>query len=360
MVSTLVSAVRVFIVPRGISDRLTALVFRIVRRLFDLAVWRLRSYRQRDRLMAFFAPAGLLTLIFVWLALVLAGYTAMFWAAGVRPVQIAFMTSGSSLLTLGFEAPDGIGETLLTFSEALIGLTLAALLISYLPTMYAAFSRRETAVTMLETQAGTPPSPKVLLVRLYIIGELDRMSQFWMQWQLWFADVSESHTSLSPLIFYRSPRSDRSWITAAGAVLDTASIVASTLDRPRDPEAELCVRAGYLALRQIADFFSITYEPDARYPRNPISVTREEFDALCDELEAVGIALKPDRDQAWQDFAGWRVNYDTVLLALAGLLMAPPAPWSSDRARQWRLPLWSTKKVYHEDRVLKSTHLSHK
>ena len=42
--------------------------------------------------------------------------------------------------------------------------------------------------------------------------------------------------------------------------------------------------------------------------------------------------LKADRDQAWRDFSGWRVNYDAVLLALANLTGAPPAPWSSDRS----------------------------
>ena len=52
-----------------------------------------------------------------------------------------------------------------------------------------------------------------------------------------------------------------------------------------------------------------------------------------------GVPLKDDRDRTWQDFAGWRVNYDVVLLALAGLTMAPPAPWSSDRATEWRLPI---------------------
>jgi hypothetical protein len=41
--------------------------------------------------------------------------------------------------------------------------------------------------------------------------------------------------------------------------------------------------------------------------------------------------MKADRQQAWEDFAGWRVNYDTVLRALAKLTMAPEAPWISDR-----------------------------
>jgi hypothetical protein len=31
------------------------------------------------------------------------------------------------------------------------------------------------------------------------------------------------------------------------------------------------------------------------------------------------------------DFAGWRANYDDVLVSLATLVGAPYAPWSSDR-----------------------------
>jgi hypothetical protein len=48
-------------------------------------------------------------------------------------------------------------------------------------------------------------------------------------------------------------------------------------------------------------------------------------------LAEVGVPMKPDRAQCWRDFAGWRVNYDTALIELAKLTMAPQAPWSSDR-----------------------------
>ena len=53
-------------------------------------------------------------------------------------------------------------------------------------------------------------------------------------------------------------------------------------------------------------------------------------------LIAVPAPLHPE--QAWADFHGWRVNYDDVLLNLAGLVMAPVAPWSSDRARPYQRP----------------------
>ena len=59
-------------------------------------------------------------------------------------------------------------------------------------------------------------------------------------------------------------------------------------------------------------------------------LSRSEFEAACDELAHLGVPLKPDREQAWQDFAGWRVNYEAVLLALCTVTMAAPAPWSSD------------------------------
>jgi hypothetical protein len=120
-------------------------------------------------------------------------------------------------------------------------------------------------------------------------------------------------------------------VTAAGAVLDAASLTASTLDIPRDVQADLSIRAGYLALREIASFFRIPFNPDPQ-PGGPISIGRGEYDAVCDHLAELGLPIKLDRDQAWRDFVGWRVNYDAVLLGLARLTLAPYAPWSSDRS----------------------------
>jgi hypothetical protein len=334
-VFTILSAIKTFVVPRGLPNRLTRAVFLAWRIVFGLRLRSARTYEEKDRALAFYAPVSLLTLPAVWLVLVLMAYSLMFWSLRNEPFDRSMVASGSSLLTLGFASFRTLKESLLAFSEAAIGLSLGALLIAYLPTMYAAFQRREWAVTLLETEAGSPPSAIVFLQRFHRIDGLDRLQDEWPKWQSWFADISESHTSLAPLVFYRSPKPDRSWVTAAGAILDTAALRASTLDLPRDPEAELCLRAGYLALQRIIDFFPIEYDPDPHFPSTPISITRSEYDAAYDALAADGIRLKPDRDQAWTDFAGWRVNYDRVLLALAAVTQAPPAPWSSDRAVPW-------------------------
>ena len=180
-----------------------------------------------------------------------------------------------------------------------------------------------------------------MLIRFHTIKGLGTLTdEVWRPWQDWFVDVEESHTSFAGLPFFRSPKADRSWITAAGVVLDAASIYASTLDVPRSPPAELCIRSGYLCLRAIADFYSIPYATEPS-PSDPIAVSREEYDEIYDRLAAAGLPLQADRDQAWRDFAGWRVNYDTVLIVLAGLVMAPYAPWISDRspAGRFRLPV---------------------
>jgi hypothetical protein len=281
--------------------------------------------------MASYAPISLLILPVVWLILVSLAYTAVYWALGDGGWAQAFTISGSSLLTLGFAAPHDLMSTVLVFSEATIGLALIALFLAYLPTIYGAFSRREAAVTALEIRAGSPPSAVEMIKRFYRIHGFDHFGEIWDTWEEWFVELEETHTSLAALIFFRSPRPERSWITAAGTVLDTASLMLSAVDIPREAHAQLCVRAGYVALRYIADLFKIPYSPNPTVDTERISISRAEFDAACDELAEAGIPVVADREQAWRDFAGWRVNYDRALLALANLTMAPYAPWTSDR-----------------------------
>ena len=341
VVAVFLSAVSTVVVPRGVPVRLTRAIFGATRKLFEVRARFARTYEDRDRAYALYAPLTLVALPVVWLTLGLLGYTAVFWALGFHPLREAFITSGSSLLTLGFASVHDLPSTICAFTEAIFGLILLALLITYLPSMYGAFSRREVQVALVSIFAGSPPWAVELLERFHLINGLDRLEeQVWVPWTGWFVEVEETHTSLSALPFFRSPQPDRSWVTAAGVVLDAASLYASTLDVPRSPPAELCIRTGYISLRTIADLFTIPYDPDPP-PDGAISIARDEFDAAYDRMAANGLPMRTDRDQAWRDFAGWRVNYDTVLITLASMTRAPYAPWSSDRsaARPYRPPV---------------------
>ena len=338
VLGTIASAVRTFVVPRAQNSFLTRLVFIASGRLFNVYM-KLRGYRdwrERDRVLAFFAPVTLLILPLVWVVCITLGYALIYRALGVNDLETALTVSGSSLLTLGTTPFISFGITIVQFSEATLGLGLVALLIAYLPTMYGAFSRREARVEMLAVRAGTPPSAIEMLLRLQRIDGFGDLRDTWQEWEVWFTELEESHTSLAPLIFFRSPVPEQSWVTAAGAIMDAGALLTAAVDMPPDPAAQLCLRAGYTSLRRIADFFYYEYDQDPLWPDVPVSITREEFDSACETLAAGGLPLRPDREAAWAAFAGWRVNYDDVLLFLADITQAPWALWSSDRGRVGR------------------------
>jgi hypothetical protein len=317
---------------------LTQVVFVGLRGVFRMLARETRSYEARDRIMALYAPLGLFALVATWIVLLIAAYTLLFRAFAAPSWVYAVKLSGSSFFTLGFLRPGGgVAGFLLTFTEAAAGLAMLALLISYLPTIYNTFSRRELGVTQLATLAGTPPSAVELLERYHAIGLNDQLPELWATWETWFAELAETHTSLAVLVFFRSPNPHRSWVTASGAVLDAAAMAQSALSVPWSAHAGLCIRSGTLALREIADYYGIPYEADPA-PDAPISIDRSEFDAAYERLGASGVPIRSDRERAWRDFSGWRVNYDVVLLGLAGLTMAPYAPWSSDRSIRYRRP----------------------
>ena len=69
------------------------------------------------------------------------------------------------MFTLGYSAPRGVRMTVLDYFAAFTGLIVVGLQIGYLPTLYAAFNRRETEVTLLVSRAGLPAWGPELLAR---------------------------------------------------------------------------------------------------------------------------------------------------------------------------------------------------
>jgi hypothetical protein len=347
----LLSAVRTMVVPRGQQVVLSRWVFLADWQLFKTVAERRRTADGRANVLAGFAPTTLIVLAATWAVLEILAFVPMYWALGTHTVVESLYLSGSSITTLGFVQPEGSTEHLLVVIEALLGLGLVALLISYLPTIYALFNRREKEVLKLDVRAGSPPSAVTMLIRFHVIGWLDHLDDTWSVWEDWFSEVEESHTSHPALSLFRSQRPNSSWITCAGAVLDSASLSLSVLDMPVNPYASITVRSGFMCLRAIADFYRVPFDRDPASD-DPISIYRQEFDVLFDELAAAGLPMVADRDRAWRDFRGWRVNYDIPLLALCKVMAAPATPWSADRIagfhnpslfnRHWRIEPFDT------------------
>ena len=334
VLATFLSAIKLVVVPRGGRQRITMAVFASIRRVVEIAAGPSRDFATRDRWYSMYAPVSLVAMPFVWLFLITIGFGLVHWAVLGREFVNAMTISGSSALTLGVAFDRSFPDPIVSFVQAGTGIVLGSLLISYLPTLYQSYQRRETLVGMLESRAGIPPSPVEALTRYQRIGGIDLLDvDLFIPWETWFAEVEESHTSVAALVFFRSPRIERSWITAAGAVLDTAALSLSCVDRPFSGRTALSLRQGFLCLQRTADYFGIEFDPDPQ-PDAPISVTRREFDLMIHELRAADVPLKADLERAWIDFVGWRVNYDVPLIALCRLTVAPEGRWSSDRLVQ--------------------------
>ena len=238
---------------------------------------------------------------------------------------------GSSLFTLGFLRPETFWLLMVSFIEAAIGLFLLALLITYLPSIYGAVQPARGGVTALSVRAGEPPSGRELIWRYWALGRMDHLMGL-AEWERWFVDVEETHTSFPALVFFRSPLPDHpgSRRPAPCSMGPRCVVDVSTSTR----RAGGVLHPGGLPVPapggRLLQLRRMTPIPR---PTTPISITRAEWEEAVALLESEGVPIKPDREQAWRDFAGWRVNYDTVLLALANLTIAPEAPWSSDRSR---------------------------
>lgn len=324
------AAIRNFLLPRSTRVRLTQWISRLVARVFNLFASPARSYERRDKVLAMRPPITLLAFQAVWLFIVFVGFVLIFWGAAEEVTwQTAMNESGSALFTLGFATPESGVPFFVVFAEAVIGITLTALLISYLPTIYAAFQKREFMVSKLAIRTGSSGAPWRALSVAHVTGSMDWMdNSFWQEWEDWFIDISESHTSLTILSFYRSPDPANHWISAARTVLDIAALRISVIDKPYTVGPQITIRNGTIAMRILARHFRIDHDPDPQ-PHHPVSVTREQFDLACRQMEESGVPIVADRDAAWIAFAGWRVNYDSIVEEAAEAFMAPPSPWDT-------------------------------
>jgi hypothetical protein len=333
------SLVVTLIVARPVGNWLTHWVDRLVNGAFRLATSRMADYRRRDRILAGQAAAILLTQLAAWLGVSFVGYRLLLWPLVKGGLGPAFSAAGSSLFTLGYSEPAGAAPAAVVFAAASTGLVIIALQIAYLPTLYAAFNRRETEVALLNSRAGIPSwGPELLARTNYALGSgistLDTLPELYSRWERWAADVAESHTAYLPLVRFRSPRPLSSWITALLAVLDSAALflALSPTAAPVVP-ARLCLRSGFLCFNQIARAMGIEVpdEADESDPVGRISLSYPDFLHAVGRMREVDFPIERDPAEAWPDFAGWRVNYERAAYAVAAAVDAVPALWSGPR-----------------------------
>jgi hypothetical protein len=332
---TLISVVGTLIVPRAIDSRVSRVCDRAVDLAFVHATRGVRSFTRRDRILAWQAPLGLVVRLGVWLVLLLVGFVLVLLPAVGGPLGASVQEAGSSILTLGYAVPRNPASTIVEYAAAFTGLVVIGLQVGYLPTLYAAFNRRETEVTLLTSRAGLPAwGPEILARTVWGIndaGPVPVLGDLFRSWERWSAELAESHTTYVALVRLRSPRALSHWLISLVAVMDAAAMhlaLAPSLE-PKLP-ARLMLRMGFTALEQIARAVRLPVPQEAD-PDAPISVGYDQFQGAVAELRRLGYPIERSTDEAWPHFRGWRANYDTAALTLAKHLDAPPALWTGPR-----------------------------
>jgi hypothetical protein len=330
------SVIGTLIVPRPVASWLTRSVDRLVLAVYRAVTRPVTDYVRRDRILATQAATTLVTQLGAWLGIFLAGFTLALWPFPGRSITTALADAGSSIFTLGFAEPAGTTPAVIVFIAAATGMVVVALQIGYLPTLYAAFNRRETEVALLVSRAGVPSwGPELLARTYYALGSgtstLDTLPDLYQQWERWSSDVAESHTTYLPLVRFRSPQPYSSWVIALLSVLDSAALILSLApEKAPTVPARLCLRSGFGCLNRVARAMSIDV-PEEANPDAGISLTYKEFLDAIARMKEVGFPTTRDPADAWPDFVGWRVNYETAAYQLAATIDAVPAPWSGPR-----------------------------
>jgi hypothetical protein len=314
--------------PKGI-ERLTLLVNRTVRLVFVGFSRLAESYEAKDAILAPTAPVALVAQLLFWAVMLTVGFGLMLTAA-THSLSDGLLQSVTALFTVGAVHIGGSPDTGIDIAVGAIWVVVVALQIAYLPSLYGAFNRREGLVSLLEGRAGQPAWGPELLVRHQLVGITDTLPALYSDWEIWSADVAESHTTYPVLLLFRSPEPWLSWLIGLLAVLDAGAMHLAVSPDAAPSQARLCLRMGFTLMNRIATSLGWSVDPDPD-PDGPIQLGFEEFAGAVAMLEGSGFPVERTAEEAWPDFRGWRVNYESVAYRLADRLTAPPAPWSGSR-----------------------------
>ena len=336
------------ILPRRVTRRVR------LARLFYRSTWipwsavarRMKAGKRREAFLSIYGPLSLLLLFVLWAAGLIFSFALLHWAAGSAGGSLRESTSfwtdlymsGTTFFTLGLGdiTPHTRIARFITVLESGTGLGFLAIVISYLPVLYGAFSRREVNISLLDARAGSPPTAAEL-VRRHVRGQkLETLGQFLRDWETWSAELMESHLSFPVLCYFRSQHDNQSWLSALTAVLDTCALLISCAEGALRWQAQLTFAISRHALVDLAQVLQIP-------PRPPASdrLSDEDLDQLRGLLASAGVPVC-STEGARQKSRDLRRMYEPYIIGFSERLLMPYPSWKpiAGPADNWKTSAW--------------------
>jgi hypothetical protein len=347
MAIVLVDAFEVVLLPRRVRHgfRLARLFYRASWMIGRTAARLLPPGRWRTGFLSSFGPLSLFVLVVLWASGLMVGFALLHWSlgAGLSVANAGFSTylyfSGTTFFTLGYGdlVPTGATARVLSVAEAGLGFVFLAVIVSYLPVLYQAFSRREITIALLDARAGSPPSAGELLRRLAAGRGPSGAGPFLVEWERWAADLLESHISFPVLSYYRSQHENQSWVGSLTAILDTSALLVAGVDGPDGYQARLTFAMARHAAVDLALVFQtppLPPQPD-RLPEADLARLRA---SLCE----AGVKMR-DGPAVATALAELRGLYEPFVNALAAYFLFAMPPFQPDKppVDNWQTSPWT-------------------
>lgn len=342
-------AFEAIILPRRVTRkfRLTRAFYKTSWSIWRFAICLIPSRKTRETLLGFFGPLSLLVLVGVWAVGLVFGFGLMQFGAGSAVVmtggQPGFLTdiylSGTTFFTLGLGdviPRSGLSRALVV-TEAGFGFGFLAAVIGYLPFIYGSFSKREVNISLLDSRAGTPPTAGELLRRHSYVHGQDALRVLLKDWELWCAELMESHLSYPVLAYFRSQHDNQSWVASLTAILDTCALVIVGIEGACEKQAELTFAIARHAVVDLSQVFGTAPQPLAQ-DRLPAQDLRHIRDTLAQH----GMKLR-DGEDVDRKLQGFRKMYEPYIYALATYLNQTLPPWIPLKKGKdnWQTTAWA-------------------
>ena len=342
-------AFEAIILPRRVTRRfrLTRVFYRTTWQTWRFIICLIPNRKSRDALLGFYGPSSLLVLVGVWAIGLVLGFGLMQYGAGsalqssgqAQGFATDMYLSGTTFFTLGLGdvvPRSGLARGLVV-AEGGFGFGFLAAVIGYLPFIYGSFSKREVNISLLDSRAGTPPTAGELLRRHSYAQGQTALRELLQEWELWSAELMESHLSYPVLAYFRSQHDNQSWIAALTAILDTCALVMTGVEDACERQAELTFAIARHAVVDLSQVFA-TRPVAMPYDRLPQSELRQLRDTLAEH----GMKLS-DGPEADAKLAGLRKMYEPYVYALASYLSQTLPPWipTGKHKDNWQTTAWA-------------------
>src|SRR5579872_6063756 len=341
VVGVLRDAFETIILPRRVSGvRFSKVFYRLSWKPWRAVARRMPLSDRRETFLSVYGPLSLLVLLVLWGILLIAGFALLLWAANFGGSLSAFghlYVSGTTFTTLGIGdfTPHTDLARFVTVVEAGTGFGFLAVVISYLPILYQSFSRRETAISMLDEWAGSPPSAGGLYGRAVRFGATDDLKPLLQKWEEWTAELLESHLSYQVLSYFRSQHENQSWLAALTAIMDVSAIWQAAKAENKTWAAQRLYAIGRHALGDLSQVLRATPNFTA-----PDRLTAAEVETIHRELDAAGIRVEFAVFRERLDML--RKGYEPYAIALSHELLMELPPWMpfDGRKDNWETTAW--------------------